>query len=171
MLPGDNCIFMTRDAWCERTANHNSRHGAEQLAEHRAKRRTRLTQIGQKVEVLVLEQRDWYVGKVVHKRPNNYARGSGGGQASELLAVKFSNGSVLRNVRPSELRHVPRATWVYWALMVLIWVVFAVSVCLNLLAVAHSYRVGPHGDIWLFPDHAFARLPNTTLYNLNYGVS
>ena len=43
----------------------------------------------------------------------------------------------------------------------LIWVVFVPGCCVNLLAAFHTVR---HGSVWLFPDRAFARMPNTTLY-------
>ena len=90
-------MFMTRDAWCDGTANRKV------LAERRAERRARLTEIGQSVEVLVENQRDWYAGKVIR---NDLAGARDSKSANMLLAVKFSNGSVLCNVRPSELRHV-----------------------------------------------------------------
>ena len=155
---------MTRDAWCEADSNSNSRHAAKQLAERRARRRARLTQIGRKVEVLVLEQRDWYVGTVVSNDLGHLD-----GQGANLVAIKFSNGNVLHNVRSNELRPVPRATAAYWSLIALAWILCAVGACANILATAHTLRVGPYGDMWLFPDHTFDRIPNTTLYNLTYG--
>ena len=156
---------MTRDPWFEDMANRDTRQGAKQFAARHAKRRKRLSQIDQKVEVLVRDQRNWYVGRVVA----NDSHGEGGGQASDFLSIKFSNGSVLRNVRPSELRLVPRATLLYWAIIALTFVNCMVSTCLNLLAVEHTLRTGPHAESWLFPDRAFKRLPNTTLYNLTCG--
>ena len=115
------------------------------------------------MEVLVAEQRDWYVGKVV---PNRFDDAS---PKSNLLAVRFSNGSVLLNVRPSELRQVPRSTVAYWMLVATIWAGFAVGTYLNASATVHTMRHGPLGEVWLFPDRAFEHLPNTTLYNLTYG--
>lgn len=155
---------MTRDAWCESDVNSKNRHGAKQLAERRAKRQARLTQIGQKVEVLVLQQRDWYVGTVV---PNDM--GHADREGTNLLAVKFSNGNVLQNVRQNELRQVPRTTAAYWSLIALTWILCTVAMCANLLATAHTLRVGSYGDLWLFADRSFDKLPNMTLYNVTYG--
>ena len=162
ILPGENSILRTREPWCEGPVNRNTHHGAKQFAERRSKQHARLTRVGRKAEVLVAEQRDWYVGKIV---PNHF---DGASPTTNLLAVRFSNGSVLLNVRPSELRQVPRTTVVYWILIALIWATCALTLCLNVPAAAHAIRNGPLGEVWLFPDRAFEHLPNTTLYNLTY---
>ena len=104
---GDGCITMTRTSWTEECCMHTTgtdRSHAKQRKYYRAQQQARLARVGEQVEVWVSEQRDWFAGKVV-------ADPKGG----KLLAVKFSNGAVLLNVRSTELRSVPRTTLIGWA--------------------------------------------------------
>ena len=58
-------------------------------------------------------------------------------------------------------------------LILIAWLLTAMGVYLNLCATAHYrgfFGRAPNAEVWLFPDREFARLPNTTLYNLTYGV-
>merc|ERR1719201_2046307 len=137
ILPGDNCALATRDGWCEKTIDPSNIYAAKRRAEQRADRHKRLTQIGQRVEVLVGAHRGWYVGKVIANLSGD------DGQTAQFVTVKFSNGSVLRNVRPIELRQVARMTWVYWAYQAFFFLIFTTCGFITRINAEHSLREGP----------------------------
>ena len=111
-------------------------------------------------------QRRWYVGQV---EGNSDMRKDG-----KLVSVRFRNGAVLRNVRPDELRSVPRTTC--WG-----WISFLLFVLVELCAIGSCFYVAlfnldpaNRGRVWMFPDYQNVSLGdgqfNTTvnLYNLTY---
>ena len=152
--------MVTRNGWCQKTIDDSNIYAAKRRAEQRANRHKRLTQVGQKVEVLVGAHRGWYVGKVIANLSGD------DGQTAQFVTVKFSNGSVLRNVRPIELRQVARMTWMYWAYLTIFVLIIAGLSFIARSNAEHSLRVGPRGDVWLFPNRAFTQMANTTLYGL-----
>merc|ERR1719201_1622886 len=163
ILPGDNGVMATRNGWCQKTIDSHNIYAAKRRAEQRADRRKRLAQVGQEAEVLVGVHRGWYVGKVI-------ANTSGDdGHAVKFVTVKFSNGSVLRNVRPIELRQVARMTWAYWAFLTFLVLLWTGPAFISRINAEHSLREGPRGEVWLFPNRAFTHMANTTLYSLTYG--
>ena len=114
---------MSRENTC--VTGHVDEH--EKIAKQK---RARLAQgTGQRVEVFVAQQREWYEGRVVD---NGVIAGTA------LLSVKFGNGAILHNVWSTELRRVARTTLVGWLYTIQFLLFSGGAVAFHAISVAHN---------------------------------
>ena len=154
----DTCDVMTRENRC--VMGHINEHERQKIAKEKRARLAKGT--GQHVEVFVAQERDWYQGQVVD---NGVIAGT------RLLSVKFSNGAILRNVRPNELRVVPRTTFMGWVYTVQCLLLSGGVFIFQLISAVNNMGL-PYEErgTWLFFDRPI--LSNgtaTSLYNLTWG--
>ena len=81
---------------------------------------------------------------------------------------------MLRNVRPDQLRRVPRTTLIGWAFVTLFVACCAVIIGIHLSIIQHSLDPAKHG-VWMFPDHPVRvrtdndNITTIPLHSLTYG--
>ena len=75
------------------------------------------------------QQREWYEGQVV---ANSVIDGT------RLLSIKFSNGAILHNVRPDELRRVPSTTVMGWLYTMQFVVLCGFAIAFHLYSIVHD---------------------------------